>query len=532
MSDQHKHMEDSYANEQNANAPDTNVQHTNAQHTNAQNANAQHTNAQNANAQHTNAQHTNAQHTSVQHTDGPGGMMQKIQEQRLHEIHIQIPEGAAVTIRRLEQAGYEAFIVGGCVRDACLGRRANDWDITTNASPEQVKALFRRTVDTGIQHGTVTVMQGDAGFEVTTYRIDGAYEDSRHPKEVTFTSSLREDLRRRDFTINAMAYSDRTGLVDEFGGLMDLKEGLIRCVGNAEERFTEDALRIMRAVRFAAQLDFAIDPDTAAAARKLAPNLQHISAERIREELQKTILSRHPERLKTAYELGITAVVLPEFDAAMKTSLYISGNISSAGSMTVGEHTLHAMQASAPEPVLRWTMLLHDLGKPVCPPLEQDGRRKFPGHPQTGADMADGILNRLKSDRATQRLVHVLIAAHGDKPAAKAPAVRRMASALGRETFALYLEVKRADILAHSPERQPEQLAWLDAVCGVWADICSSRDPLTLGELAVTGQDLIAAGMKPGKQMGGVLHQLLDAVLENPACNTKEILMQLANREQ
>lgn len=232
---------------------------------------------------------------------------------------IQIPEKANEIITTLTDAGYEAYVVGGCVRDAILGREAADWDITTNAKPEKIKALFSRTVDTGLQHGTVTVLNGKEGFEVTTYRIDGEYRDGRHPESVSFTSNLIEDLKRRDFTINAMAYSAKEGLVDAFDGLGDLQKGVLRCVGDPSERFTEDALRILRAVRFSAQLNFAIEEETKKALAEFAPRLTKVSAERIQVELLKLLTSDHPEVFRQVWETGITAVILPEFDACMET---------------------------------------------------------------------------------------------------------------------------------------------------------------------------------------------------------------------
>lgn len=230
-------------------------------------------------------------------------------------MKIELPKKVIMIIDNLQMHGYEAYAVGGCVRDSILCRKPEDWDITTSARPEEVKRLFRRTVDTGIEHGTVTVMLGKDGFEVTTYRVDGEYADNRHPKEVTFTASLEEDLKRRDFTINAMAYNDEVRLVDIFGGMKDLNHHLIRCVGDPMERFSEDALRILRAVRFSAQLAFPIEKQTADAVRALAPTLEHISAERIQVELVKLLTSAHPELIQDAYELGITKVILPEWDA-------------------------------------------------------------------------------------------------------------------------------------------------------------------------------------------------------------------------
>ena len=253
-------------------------------------------------------------------------------------MKIELPKKVLFIINNLQLAGYDAFAVGGCVRDSILARKPQDWDITTSAKPEAIKEIFRRTVDTGIEHGTVTVMIGKDSYEVTTYRIDGAYEDSRHPKEVRFTNCLEEDLRRRDFTINAMAYNDDVRLVDVFGGMQDLNHHLIRCVGDPRERFSEDALRILRAVRFSAQLDFPIEPDTAKAVKELAPNLKNISAERIQTELVKLLTSPHPERIQDACELGITKVVLPEWDAMVGVKQNTIHH-----KYDVAEHTLHAI---------------------------------------------------------------------------------------------------------------------------------------------------------------------------------------------
>ena len=315
-----------------------------------------------------------------------------------------IPEKVEFIINKLETAGFEAYAVGGCVRDSILGRKPDDWEITTSAKPEQVKALFRRTVDTGLQHGTVTVMIDKEGFEVTTYRVDGEYEDGRHPKEVTFTASLEEDLKRRDFTINAMAYNTSSGLVDMFGGLEDIKKKIIRCVGNPLERFTEDALRIMRAVRFSAQLGFEIEKETKAALSVIAPNLKNVSAERIETELVKLLVSPHPDYLRTAWETGITKEFLPEFDACMNTEQNTPHHC-----WTVGEHTLHSLLNVPCDKVLRLTMLLHDIGKPKVKTTDENGRDHFKTHGSVGEKMAKEILRRLKFDNDTIRKVSHLV---------------------------------------------------------------------------------------------------------------------------
>ena len=259
-------------------------------------------------------------------------------------MKLTIPVNAEKILRVLEKQGFEAFIVGGCVRDSILGRRPDDWDITTSARPEQVKALFRRTVDTGLKHGTVTVLMDKESYEVTTYRIDGEYEDGRHPKEVAFTASLEEDLKRRDFTINAMAYHPDRGLVDLFRGMDDIRAEIIRCVGNPLERFGEDALRILRAVRFSAQLGFSIEAETKTGIEELAPNLKLVSAERIQTELVKLLVSPHPDYFLTAYETGITRQFLPEFDACMET-----GQNTPHHCLSVGLHTLQSLLNIRPE---------------------------------------------------------------------------------------------------------------------------------------------------------------------------------------
>lgn len=300
---------------------------------------------------------------------------------------IELPERVKEILDTIMEAGYEAYAVGGCIRDSILGRKPNDWDITTSASPYEIKELFRRTVDTGIQHGTVTVMMDKEGFEVTTYRIDGDYKDGRHPSEVTFTASLKEDLRRRDFTINAMAYNEQNGLVDIFGGMQDIADGVIRCVGEPRERFSEDALRIMRAVRFSAQLGYQIEEKTKAAIEELAPTLKKISAERIQVELVKLVTSKHPEELLTAYETGITSVILPEFDLCMETEQHNPHHL-----YNVGMHTIHAMEVIPADKVLRLAMLFHDMGKPVCRETDERGIDHFHGHPQVSEEITGKVL--------------------------------------------------------------------------------------------------------------------------------------------
>ncbi len=437
-------------------------------------------------------------------------------------IRITIPEKAKYIIDTITAAGFEAYVVGGCVRDSILGRKPQDWDITTSARPEQVKALFPRTIDTGLQHGTVTVIREREGFEVTTYRIDGEYEDSRHPREVIFTPNLEEDLKRRDFTINAMAYNDEAGLIDIFGGMEDMEAGVIRCVGNPLERFREDALRMLRAIRFSAQLGFQIDPSTRDAVRELAPTLQKISAERIQMELVKLVTSPHPDYLREAYALGVTKVFFPEFDAAMETEQNHPHHMYS-----VGEHILHSLSFTEPEKVLRLTMLLHDIGKPEALSVDDNGVTHFYGHAAISAEMAKKILRRLKFDNDTIYMVGKLVNYHdyGNGVEPDLRTVRRAVHKVGEDAFPALFHVKRADILAQSIYQREEKLERVSKWQQLYEEIKEKKQCISLRELAITGSDLIAAGITPGKEIGEILQQLLEQVLENPELNTREQLL-------
>lgn len=438
-------------------------------------------------------------------------------------MDIRLPEKVNRIINVLKNNGQEAYAVGGCIRDSILGREPEDWDITTSASPEQVKALFGKTFDTGIEHGTVTVLLGNEGFEVTTYRIDGIYEDSRHPKEVAFTRELKEDLLRRDFTINAMAYNEEEGLVDIFDGREDLNKGIIRCVGDAEERFAEDALRILRAIRFSAQLGFEIEENTKKAIGKKAFSLAHISAERIQVELIKTVLSPYPERLKTAYELGVTQVFLPEFDAMMKTTQETPHHRTG-----VGEHTLEAMKAIVPDKVLRLTMLFHDVAKPLTKTMDQEGIAHFKGHDSKGADVTKEILKRLKFDNDTLRKVCLLVKYHDCRIAPSPKSIRRLMHAMGEGMFPLYMVVRKADMAAQSDYQYESKAADMNAIEACYKEIKEKEECTSLKMLEVSGSDLIALGVKPGKQIGEMLDRLLEVVLETPEYNKKEILVKIA----
>ena len=442
-------------------------------------------------------------------------------------MKILIPTQAAEIIKTLSSHGYEAYAVGGCVRDSILGKTPSDWDITTSARPEQVKALFAKTIDTGIKHGTVTVMMDKTGYEVTTYRIDGLYEDHRRPNDVTFTTSLREDLMRRDFTINAMAYNDTDGLIDLFGGMDDLQNRVILCVGNARDRFEEDALRMLRAVRFAGQLHFRIESSTREAIIACHNNLKDVSAERIQMELLKLLISDHPEVFREAYATGLTSVFLPEFDRMMDT-----GQKNPHHCYSVGEHTLHAVCMIEPNPVLRLTMLLHDVGKPATKTTDQYGIDHFYNHYKVGAEMSKEILKRLKFDNKTIQVVCQLISHHDirfkNPKTSGQRHVRKVMHSIGPNLFPYLLKVMEADVRSQSDYYQAEKLSILKETWESYEEILKKQDCLSLKDLKINGNQLKALGIREGKTIGAILKTLLSMVLEHPELNEYSYLKELA----
>lgn len=441
-------------------------------------------------------------------------------------MKIQLPQKVSYIIETLAARGFEAYAVGGCVRDSILKRKPDDWDITTSALPYQVKQIFPRTVDTGIQHGTVTVLVEKEGFEVTTYRIDGEYEDKRHPKEVLFTENLIEDLKRRDFTINAMAYNEEKGLIDAFDGVGDLEKGIIRCVGKAQERFEEDALRVLRGIRFAAQLGFTVEEKTRQAMAQLAGNLANISAERIQIELVKLLVSPHPELLRTAYELGITRVILPEFDCMMPVKQENPHH-----KYTVGEHTLHALENIRSNKVLRLSVLFHDMGKPATHTVDEEGIGHFYGHAKESERIAGVVLRRLKFDNDTRKKVEKLVCWHDYRMMAVGGQIRKTVNKVGEELFFDLLEVMRADVLAQSSYLQKEKLEELEKIKMEYEAIRQKGDCLSIRQLAVNGNDLMKAGIK-GRAIGEKLEWLLEKVLEEPSLNTREQLLEMLKQKK
>ncbi len=431
-----------------------------------------------------------------------------------------MPKNVDTAINLLQSAGFEAYAVGGCVRDSLLGKTPNDWDITTSAKPEDMKSVFAdfHCIDTGIKHGTVTVVIDGEPLEITTFRLDGEYEDNRHPKSVTFTSDLGADLGRRDFTVNAMAYSKKTGTVDLFGGQNDLKNKIIRCVGDPDRRFNEDALRILRALRFASALDFEIEEKTAQSLLKNRALLENISEERIAKELLKLVCGKGAKRILTDFA-PVLFEILPELQPMYKNS-----HDNPHHCYDIYEHTLIAVESIDPEPTLRFAMLLHDCGKPAVKKFDENGVAHFYGHQRISAEISAQILARLKVSNKFRDEILFLVSNHDRwelyENTEKMP---RYLSKFGLDGVLKLLKVMRADVLAQSPEYRYrlDQIADAEEIA---KNLAAQKPCLSLSELQINGRTLMDIGIPQGRKLGAVLAQLLDEVIDGVTKNTQEAL--------
>ena len=436
-----------------------------------------------------------------------------------------LPEQVRLALARLEDAGYEAFVVGGAVRDYVRGAdTGTDWDITTSALPEETETVFAgyRVIETGMKHGTVTVLLDGEPLEITTYRVDGGYSDHRHPDEVRFTRSLREDLRRRDFTMNAMAYSPRTGVVDPFGGQADLAAGVVRCVGEPDRRFQEDALRILRALRFASALGMSIHPDTARAARDNRTLLTLVAAERVRVELTKLLCGADAERVLLEFP-DVLSVPLPEIGAMVGFDQHNPHH-----DRDIWAHTAAVTAAIPARPVLRWAALLHDVGKPPCFSLAEDGVGHFYGHAAESARMADGILRRLRFDTDSREEIVRLIRYHDLPIQPERKPVKRLMNKLGPDTVRRLIELHKADTRGQSAICAG-RIAEYDAVAAVLDEILNEKECFSLRELVVNGIDMMALGLA-GRDIGRVLNACLTAVMEEKLPNERGALLEYAKQ--
>ncbi|MEY8229989.1 HD domain-containing protein [Oscillospiraceae bacterium 50-16] len=438
----------------------------------------------------------------------------------------EIPSGARHILQTLNSAGYEAYLVGGCVRDLLRGVEPHDWDICTSARPEETAGCFagHRIIETGLKHGTVTILENGEPYEITTYRTEGPYSDSRRPDYVEFVSSLEADLARRDFTMNAIALGLDGGLRDPFGGGADIEAGLIRCVGEPAHRFREDGLRVMRALRFGAVFGYELEAKSARAIHENRHMLEHVAAERIHVELCKLlvgakagdILRQYPDVLREFWpELGPLATL------EQNNPWHCWGG---------WEHTIHTVEAAPPDLVLRLTMLLHDIGKPGCKSTDENGVDHFYGHPAVSAKLADQMLRTLKFDNKTREQVVTLVEYHDVQIPNRDRSIRKWLGRLGPETFFQLLEVKRADGMGQSYELVKDRLAQLEKMKAKAEEMVAQGQCFSLKDLAVNGRDVIAAGVAPGPEVGRVLNEFLQLVLNGEISNEREALIKIANR--
>lgn len=444
---------------------------------------------------------------------------------------IKFNENALSIVERLLNKGYDAYIVGGCVRDSLMGRKPHDWDICTSALPEQVKKVFKdyRILDTGLKHGTVTILIDDEPFEVTTFRVESDYSDGRHPDSVEFVSDIEEDLKRRDFTINAIAYNPIKGfvqpIVDGYPcplGKDDLMKKIIRCVGNPVDRFTEDPLRILRAMRFACQLGFTIDPYTSYGMRTVKGKLSCISYERISSEMRKMIVCSSCHSIFMEYADILTEIV-PEFRDCIGFQ-----QKNHYHKYDVFDHIIHALgYCWSKDEITRFAILFHDIGKPHSYQDDENGERHFLGHPQVSDDMTRDILKRLRFDNDSISKIVELVSYHDATLVPSKKHIRRWLNKIGEEQFRRLIEIKRCDIKAHKLESY-ERLNVLSEVKNLLNEIIQEESCFSLKDLAVNGRDLIGIGYRPGTKIGEVLNTLLDIVMSDEVENNKELLLKIA----
>ena len=440
-------------------------------------------------------------------------------------MKFKLPDDVTYIIEKLHKAGFDAFVTGGAVRDMMMHKEPHDYDIATSALPEDTRRLFSRTIDTGIKHGTVTVIINGVGYEITTFRTDGIYLDGRHPEHVRFVNSVYTDCARRDFTINSMMYGSDGEIIDFFGGRADIKEKLIRCVGESEKRFKEDALRMLRAVRFSAALSFDISPETEKAIKKYSMLIKRVSTERIFEELNKILLSDNPDYIRTLHNLGLLQYIIPQLDVCFyeeqrnKYHLY-----------NVGEHIMQTVKNTPCNLILRWAALLHDVGKPCCSSVDSLGIIHFYGHHRESCRIATDVLYRLHMDKDSIRSISILIENHDVRVEPSLPAVKRMMARTGEKLFEQLMLLQKADNMAKNPEYYPEKEQRINAALDIYKGIVAEGQPYLIAHLAVNGRDLQKIGYKTGRIIGDTLKRLTDEVIIDPQLNNREYLLERAKQ--
>ena len=438
-------------------------------------------------------------------------------------MNLQISDGARYILDRLKSEGYSAYIAGGAVRDLIMGKTPHDYDIATNARPENIKSMFEKTIDTGIKHGTVTVIENKTAYEVTTFRRDGEYSDNRHPIEVSYVNEPRTDCMRRDFTINSMMYNPDTGLLDFFCGKRDIRQGIIRCVGNAETRFKEDALRMLRAVRFKAQLGFTLEDKTAQAIKKCAVLIKKVSRERILDELNKILLSDNPDTIRDLHTFGLLKFILPELDRCFGEPQKNKYHI-----YDVGEHIMQTVKNTPKDLILRWAAVLHDTGKPCCSSTDSAGIIHFYGHHRESRRIAVDVLYRLHMESSSIKDIAMLVEHHDYRVEASYTAVKRMMSKTGAELFEKLLILQRADNMAKNPKHLPEKLRRINGGLDIYREVVAQKQPYRISDLLINGKDLMELGYRQGRDIGDALKELLDEVIIKPELNNRAYLIKRA----
>lgn len=445
------------------------------------------------------------------------------------DIEIKIPVEANELIHTLQSHGHSAYVVGGCVRDSIMGRTPHDWDICTSATPDEMITIFKdyKLIETGLQHGTVTVVVNGCPFEITTYRIDGTYSDNRRPDSVAFTNDLIEDLKRRDFTINAMAYNDNEGLIDPFHGLYDIEDKVIKCVGSPEDRFNEDALRILRAIRFSCQLDFSIHPSIGwcVGYTDIKSRLNNISIERVNSEFVKMIACKNfHDRLAKHYSLFTQIIPTLSCLVGFKQN-------NPYHEYDVFMHTYHALEkCESDDLIVRLAVFFHDFGKPHCYQDGEDKYRHFKGHGKVSADMTNSIMKQLRFDNDTREKVVELVYYHDATFEVGKKYIKRWLNKIGEDQFRRLLEVRRADIKGQKSMLEKPRITKVDNIETLMNEVVKDNECFTLKDLAVNGNDLIGLGYRPGKRIGNILNELLQKVIDGESDNSKEELLKIAKR--
>lgn len=439
---------------------------------------------------------------------------------------VKLSNGAKQIIKKLKEKGFSSYAVGGAVRDCLLLKEPYDFDVTTSATPDEVKSLFLRTYDTGIAHGTVTVLIDGEPIEVTTFRQDGEYKDNRKPQSVSFSKNLEDDLSRRDFTINALCYNEEEGLLDFFGGMNDLKNKVIRAIGEPEKRFKEDALRILRAVRFSAQLGFSIEEKTKEAIKSCAHLVKKLSAERVCSEIDKIIMSDSPEYLKMLYDLGVLEYIMPELSDCFRQEQNTRWHI-----YDVGNHTINVIKNCPKKLYLRYSALMHDWGKPHTKGKNEEGEDTFRNHAKVSLELAEKYCKKYKFSNELKDKVLRLVKFHDREILPEKKYIKRAINSVGDDIFLDLVSLKRADCLSQNLELTATRLPYIDTLERLYLEIKENNEGVTLRDLSVTGNDILALGYK-GKEVGEILNLLLEHIIDNPDENEKEKLIERVKNKE